>query len=137
MKEFFTILFFGKLILLTPNPVTIDDSFELMLDDSIVAINRGANLQIDVSSMIKVATISETRQAVSSRFPNGCVWAVLHSASGEIALENIGPSVSEDTVRMILFSESGIPVDTDFSRIEIHSCVTMTDVDIYWKNHTK
>lgn len=137
MKEFFAILFFGKLVLLTPNPVTIDNSYELMLDEPIVAISRGANLQIDVSGMIKVTTIRETRQAVSSRFPDGCVRATLHGASGEVALRDIGPGVSTDTVRMILSSDSGIPVDTDFSRIEILSCVKMTDVLIYWKNHTK
>ena len=137
MKELFAILFFGKTVLLTPNPVSIDGRFELMLDEPITAVTGGASLQIDVSSTIQVTTISETRQTVSSRFPDGCLSAVLFGANGEVILQDNGTSISNRDVRITLASVSGVPVGDEFSRIEVQSCLELTDVEIYWKNHKK
>lgn len=137
MKEFFTILFFGKVLLLTPNPVSVVDQFELTLDEPIAAITSGANVQIDVSSMFELTGITETRQTVSSRFPDGCLNAVLHGANSEVSLRNMGILVSNNSIRISLSANSGVPTDSEFSRITISSCVKMTDVEIYWANHKK
>lgn len=137
MKEFFAILFFGKVVLLTPNPVTIDDYIDLDLDDPIVAVTTGAALEIDVSSMIVVADISATRGALRSRFPEDCLRATLHSSDSQVVLSRIGPLISDDRALISLSSDSGVPLRTEFSHIELASCVRMTDVEIYWKNHTK
>lgn len=137
MKEFFTILFYGKVILLTPNPVNVENQLDVMLDEPIVAVTSGASVQIDVSSMIEVTNVIETRQAVSSRFPDECLSGALHGANIEVALQDMGTAISSDSVQLILSSDSGVPIGTEFSRIVIFSCVNMTNVEIYWRNYKK
>ncbi len=137
MKEFFAILFFGKVVLLTPNPVTVDDHIDLDLDDPIVAVTTGAGLEIDVSSMIVVTDILATRRALRSRFPEDCLRATLFSSDSQVVLSRMGSLISDDSALISLSSDSGVPLKTEFSRIELDSCVRMTDVEIYWKNYKK
>lgn len=135
MKEFFTILFFGKVVLLTPQPVTFEDHLEIVLNEPIAAVTRGASLQVEVTSMIEVTGVIETREAVDDRFPEDCVRAILHGSDSQVELWRMGTRVSNDRVQIGLYSDSGVPIDTEFSRIEVFSCAQMTDVDVYWSNH--
>ena len=137
MKEFFTVLFFGNVVLLTPQPVTFEDHLNIELDEPIMAITNGAGLQVDVTSMIEVTGVIETRHAVDARFPDGCVRAVLHSSNFQIVLQRMGTRVSKDRVQIGLYSDSGIPIEAEFSRIEVFSCEQMTEVNVYWSNHKK
>jgi len=137
MKEFFTILFYVKVFLLTPEPINIEEQIDLSLRQPVVAITSGAEIRIDVSSMFEVKGISETRQNVSARYPDGCLTAVLHGKNVEVPFQDEGIQVSNDTVRISLSASSGVLIDIEFSRVSITSCATMTGVEIYWANHRK
>ncbi len=137
MREFFAILFFGKWVLLTPNPVSVEGHLELSLEDPIVAVTSGASVRIDVSNLVSGSSISEIKQSFDSIFPESCVSAVLQGPDGPVALSRTSSLLSNDQTLLSLSSDTGVPTKTEFSRIELTSCVELKDVNIYWANYKK
>ena len=122
MKEFivfFKILFFSKVVLLTPVPVSIskDIPFTLILEKPISAINRGASIEIDITSMIGSGlNIAEVRHKVRQQFPDGSIVATLSGLNGgDIVLYNVGESISKDKVNLLL--SGSVPADIEWTKV--------------------
>jgi len=142
MKEFFLILFFGKSVLLTPMPVTLEDEVALVPKEPLSAITIGANLEIDVTHIIKWAQeeegILEFRDRVRKRFPPQSIKARLIQKTGnEITLSYDGlMQFNNKSTLLSLYGEKGVPIDREFYKVIITSNIKINDVLVHWKNHT-
>jgi hypothetical protein len=139
MKEFFIILFFGKAVLLTPDPVSFVGVTHLSPDEPLVAVTSGASLQLDISNMIDAIGIKETgilesTTILEKRFPEDCVKAVLYGDGITVVLDERAFLLSNDGARLALYSKTGVPTKTKFRKTTVTSCSEVTDVKIYWKN---
>ena len=138
MKESLSILFFGKVFLLTPNPVTFERSFELVLDEPVSAVNGGASLRIDVTRQVGAFSgVVQAMRAADGEFPDGCLTGTLYGEDGDLELRQKGSSVSEDSIHLILAPESSVPVGVEYRQISITSCKRMVEVQMYWRNYAK
>ena len=141
MKEFFLILFYSKVVLLTPAPVDVLGQMEIAPAEPLEAITRGANIQIDVSSYtgglsLKNTGIVELRQAVRNKIPEGSVTATLYSAQGhKIELHDSGISLGPEDARLIFHAASGVPTDVASNRVVIASRVGLKGVKVFWQNY--
>jgi len=143
MIEFFTILFFGKTILLTPSEIDIDVGnvvYELPLDEPLVAVSGGASIQIDVTNMLKLdesMTVRQFREVATIRFRGSAILANLIAESATIRLDFDGAtSVDENSVRIILEADD-IPLDLEFNRLTLETSVPLRQVSVFWKNYSK
>ena len=55
MIEFLRLLFFSNILLVTPQPIELRGEVELKPLAPLVAINEGASIWIDVSSMVNLS----------------------------------------------------------------------------------
>ena len=78
--DLFRILFFAKTTLLTPNPVDIHGRLDLNLPEPLEAITSGAELEIDVTSIISMSRgedILAVRKKIVDKFSNSSIQAHL------------------------------------------------------------
>ena len=139
---FIKILFLGKAVLLTLEPVSIDEQLLLELDNSVSAITTGATLRINVSSMFDEIGIQKlgyikSLKTLNDYFSQGSVTTELLSEDENITikLDIMSFSLTNDGADLVLSSSEGIPVDVEFNRIHIMTKVPLYDVTITWKNH--
>lgn len=142
MKEFFLILFFSKIVLLTPKPIDFLGDYVIELDSPISAITSGASIEIDVSSMItwgEDESILDFRERLNELFPKGKISAHLkNDANNEILLAYTGAHVvNKNKVVLSLYNDKGVPLDIDYNYLTIKSSIELENVLIYWKNHKK
>ena len=140
MKELFLIVFFGKVILLTPNPIDIDRSIELFLDKPITAITSGASILIDISSMVsdkeRESARNSDKELIAMFPPESIVAKLIGNDDYEVMLKfNGGFQVGNDTIELILHAESGIPAGIEFNKVHIQSTIELSSVKVFWKNY--
>lgn len=140
MKEFFVILFFGRAVALTPDPISFSGTLSLTPDDPLVAVNAGASLRIDLSTTVdgvglKAAGIKESMARLENRFPEDCVEAVLYSKDSQVHLKQ-GFGLYDYAAILILRAAAGVPTDTEYEKVEISSCTDLEDVEVTWQNYT-
>jgi hypothetical protein len=78
MIEFLRLLFFSNILLVTPQPIELRGEVELKPLAPLVAINEGASIWIDVSSMVKrrrEETALDLDLRVKELFPDGAIEA--------------------------------------------------------------
>jgi hypothetical protein len=144
MIEFFKILFFSKLVLLTPGFVDIDNSadyFALNLNEPISAINSGASVQIDVTRMIQFddkPDVIEIQKRADALFSDEVIEVVLVETDKThvLSLKNGGASVNANSAILSL-SGQDIPTGVDFKELKITSSIKLEKIKIYWKNFKK
>lgn len=142
MIEFLKILFLAKVIVLTPEPITINEQIVIELKSPIKAITSGANIEIDVSHLSKEAGIKEvgiieSRKLLGDLLPEGSVKAKLLSENKTVILNHMNFALSNNEAKLILSSNSGVPVDTEFNGVEIVTGIPLNKVKVVWKNHKK
>ena len=113
--------------------------YELLLEENLTAITSGASLQIDISNFakgvnIKEKGIVESRELLKEMIPKGSVNAILYSKGKEIPLSDDSFALSNDGAMLVLSSNSGVPVDMEFDKVEIASQIELKGVQVYWKN---
>ncbi len=140
MKTFFILLFFSKVILLTPDPIILDGVVTFVPEKPLTAITTGASIQIDISSIIikdKIEGIEEFRQRVKNKFPPHAIEAKLIQKNGdELLLSHTGGCLfNHESTRLSLYPESGVPTDMEFVKVVVKSKIKMEGVTIHWKNH--
>lgn len=143
MIEFFTVLFFGKTILLTPNEIDVDvpnGVYEVPLIDPLIAISDGASIQIDVTKMLKFEendSVRQLRDVTSKRFKDTIIAANLMGKSDTILLTfKGGTSIDKNSVRIILEAEN-MPLDVEFDQLILETSIPLQQVRVFWKNHSK
>jgi len=144
MVTFFKILFLAKAVLLTPEPIVIDEKLLLTLDDSVSAITTGASLRIDVSNMFEEIGIQkrgyiESLEILNDYFPQDSVTTDLLSEEKDVVvnLDVISFALTNDGATIDLSSSVGVPVGVEFDSIRIVTKVRLNDVMITWKNFSK
>jgi hypothetical protein len=140
--EFFKILFFSKVLLLTPNPINITNKVEISPAEPLKAITAGASLQLDVSGIfapIKGEDIHKVNQEILEKFPSGTIHAKLITEDEKlVTLEYLGHySYAEKNLRLILERSPGVPTNIKFNKVLIESDISLKDVKIFWKNFSE
>lgn len=141
MKEFFLTLFFSKFILITPNPVDLDIGVTLIkLKEPLEAITPGASIQIDVTSILKLEAsdgVMEAKEKANQLLPRGALSASIGSQDSlKTTLYYDGNILySNGQVLVSLHNKDGVPVDLEFTSLEINCTVKLTQVEIYWRNY--
>jgi hypothetical protein len=140
VKEFLLILFFSKMVLLTPDPVDLYGEKDIYPKDLLTAITSGASVEVDVTDFmggidIKKIGIVESRKLLEEKIPEGSVKCVLYSSTGEkIYLDDTGYALSNNAARLTLSASSGVPTNIKFNKVVITSRINLKGVKVYWKN---
>jgi len=134
MKNLFLIIFFGKLILLTNSPISINTSWhDVYFSEPVNAITSGASILIDVSKLIPP---ENGLAALRGQFPTGTVEAILYTDSGkELLLAHKGYYWSKKECMLALYRQGGMPTDLKFTRLKIKSSIPLNNVKVLWKNY--
>lgn len=142
MKTLIIILLFGKTILLTPNPISIDnDAIVLKLSEPISAITKGASIQIEVTSMLSsydVSDVIEAQGVVKELFPEGTISASLNNDDDDKVVLSYDGGIlyNRKHTRLSLYSDD-MPTKIKWDNVTIRSEVELIDVLVLWRNHTK
>jgi hypothetical protein len=140
MLEFLRILFFGHVVLITPQPVDLYGTVEFSLEEPVAAITTGATLEVDVSSMIakpREEPIAAFRQRVDAMFARGAIEATLFGANDvSVHMQYNGNHAYSDTgVTLLLESADDVPTGVEFTRLEVSSQMTLKSVTLSWRNY--
>ncbi|MGS0680682.1 hypothetical protein ACVBIL_05945 [Shewanella sp. 125m-7] len=146
MFDFFLMLFFSKMILLTPDYVNInpgDYEFVIELNEPLSAITTGANVQVDVTESLpsfSEGDLIEVRGWISEMFPADSIEVTLRTESNrEVKLNYTGnSSIGGGEARLLLFNANGeLARGLKFNKLTISTNVKLERVKVYWKNHWK
>lgn len=139
MKTFFVILFFGKTLLLTGQPVTVGNGHLLVpLDEPISAVTNGAVLFVDITNMfpyLENGKISEIREEVGDKLKGETISATLKGDETNNNLTyNGGISIGKGKILISLVSDENI-MGKSWDEIEIKSSIDLVNVSLLWKNY--
>lgn len=128
MLSYIKCLFFASTISVTPEPVVLDGV--LTINKPLEVLNSGAYLSLDVTSMVKEASVLKL-------FPAHSISAIISNNDNiDIRLVyNGGYSVnSEKRIFLLLQPERLIEERGKFNKLEIVSNRKITDLSVYWSN---
>ncbi|WP_440903380.1 hypothetical protein ACMZOO_10965 [Catenovulum sp. SX2] len=139
MIEFLKILFLSKFVLLTPDPVTIQEQYTFTLKEPISAMNYHARLSIDVTGMlndIKGTGIINELDILESRFPQGSVIVYLKESNtgAKLTLNELSYSTSSDSLELSVKYPKDAELDRNYDTVTIYSKVLLEDVLVGWAN---
>lgn len=142
MIELIKIFFLAKVVLLTASPVTFDDEYTLLPEQSIKAVNARAHIIIDVTTMIPGGTsndINENFNLLSEYFPAESILVSLDSTTLDttILLSHVSYALNTEQLLVYVMSESGVPENLAFDKVTVKTKIPLSDVKIYWRNHMK
>lgn len=134
MKELFLILFFSKLIVLTPTPIQLtNDWFEIIPPSPLKAITGGAGIYIDVTAVVSKHADDEDLERMFP--PNSIIVKLIDKKGNEFLMANRHSySTSEEGIEIILFNDSPTPTDKKFTKVLIKSEKTITAAKVIWRN---
>ena len=137
MWELVLILFFGKMVALTPEPITLQvAAAEFTPEAPLRAITSGAHLRVDVSKTVAAQDVESARKQADLKFPAGCVRATLLTRGGiSYPLNAQGVSYAPNSIELTLSAEDGLPTDVDFARVRVSSCAQVEGAHVRWRNH--
>ena len=147
---FLKIVFLGKTILLTPEPVELDENWlELNLNSPVSVVTGGASLLVQIppsdSLIISAKKIAKGNvfETLEQLLPENNFQAILHTVSGvQIALDQRSFTISdfsltaEDSLRIKLTGDAPLSESDEIKRISVKSLRHFTTVKIFWKNFT-
>lgn len=143
MKDLFLILLFSKTLLLTPEPINITGSYELSPNEPLSAITEGANLAIDVSSIIKPhknEDIDVFHNRLFTKFPENSIKAILtnkNNKKDEVILtfkRAHSTGQNNNKIEIYLYADQGMPKNHEYDTLKIVSEVELKNVLISWAN---
>ncbi len=139
MLELLKLIFFTKVLLLTPDPISFEVEQTILIQEPISAINNRGHIEVDVTLMMPGALQGKPNKELnllSEKFPEGCMTAKLvNSKTGdEVFLSRVSHATNEDQLLVYIMSESGVPTDMEFDEIHIQTLVPLNEVSVYWKN---
>ena len=139
MIEFIKILFLAKVIVLTPEPVTIEDQLSIDAQSPIKAITTGASIRIDISEQVRFnignKDMFESYDFMKKNFPSGSVRVELHSKDQIVVLDRISYFSGKEKLGLNVSSKTGVPTDLEFTRIVINTSVSLKNTVVSWKNY--
>jgi len=139
MIEFIKILFLAKVIVLTPEPVNIEEKLILNVKPAIKAITTGASIEIDVSEQgqesINDSDMFKYFEFMEEKFPDGSVRIELQNDDQLVVLKKVAYSYSEGKAKLNISSVNGVPKGVAFDRVIINTDSLLKNVIVAWKNY--
>lgn len=140
--ELLWILIFGNFVSLTDEPLNLSAGINhLSLQKPISAINTGATLEVDITSMVPTEATEKlllATQWVDDNIPSGCLSAVLAGGHSTPVFGFEGHTAyRKGSVKLILTGPNDLPLRQDFSELTLSTCMALPGALIYWRNHGK
>ena len=139
MFEFLRALIFGQVVALSPAPASIGaEPITFTAAAPIEALNAGAHLSINVSSVVPITELMETMRRTEELFPKGCIEALGVKLNGETTLlKNQSVAFSGSGAYVQLAQEGGANAKVKFSGIRVASCRPIPGASVEWANYGK
>lgn len=121
-------------MVLTPVPIDLRNEWlEFIPKKPLMAVTGGAALYLDLTK--NVGDIWDTNSH-DKKFPRGTIQAELIPENGKpLMLANeSGYSISDNTVSVMITSNSEIPTKIKFTKVRLRSTVPLKSVKLTWKN---
>lgn len=141
--EWLWVLVFGSFVTLTDEPVDLSVGINhIPLRKPISALNSGARMYVDVTSMVPaeaLASVFSARQWVEDNVPVHCLSAVLDDdrlAPVELEFEGHS-SYGQGSLWLNLAASNDLPLRQGYSELAVSSCMPLPGVLLYWRNHGK
>lgn len=134
MKTLLLILFFGKWVLLTPEPVDLTEKWiELTPKKPISAITGGAAIHVDVTQEIGYVPDFGKLKII---IPPHTVTAELIPETGPpISITNTSYTYSDKEVALIVDGAGSMPTDIKFKKVRIRSSRHIKRASVTWRNY--
>lgn len=138
---FLKILLFSAVISITGGKRDFSPGrYQLDFHKPLVAINGGASMYVDVSSMSPVGSLA-LRREWADHFPLNSITVLLFSSksSGEPVRLTYqgGISYTGNSLFLILSSDKDVPQNLEYVSAEFTTAVNLTSVELFWKNYGK
>lgn len=144
MRELIIAILFAKEIMLTPFPVTILKSVDIVPIYPVSAISHGAGLRIDVTSMLSDSEKKDLfyywlNSKFEKKFPRHSISARLIQDNGKVTfLDYDGQAaITNHKILLIVDNPSNVPTGVKFTRITVRTDIPLDRVAVYWKNYSK
>lgn len=140
MWQLIKALFLGGTTLITPNPIEIGDKWiTLTPKETLTAINSGATLDIDVTTVLPSSINAVDRLSQGQiLFPTGCAQAQLITGGGKtVSLRTTGVAASNTQTFLLLSADAGLTTDMDFSTIRLRADCGVKSTFVYSSNFSK
>ena len=139
MLELFRALVFGQVITLSPGLADLGDiAVRFVAAKPIEALNAGARLSVNVSSVVAVSDSLDTMRRTEEVFPKGCIQATGIQPNGnEIQLKSQTVAWSSTGAYVVLAQEGGANTSVEFTAINVTSCRPVPKASAEWANYGK
>lgn len=143
MKEYLLILLFGKTVILTPEPITLNDENLIFSEEKLDVLTSGANLSIDITHFLESKNIDirndffvDDFKEIEKILPSGTFSVEISNESTSYKLNRKGYSYKENEIKLIFYNSS-LPEGFKFHSLEIATKVQLENVLIFWQNYSK
>jgi hypothetical protein len=139
MFELLRALLFGQVVTLSPATVALgQEPVAFTATEPIKALNAGARLSINVSSVVLVAESMDTMRRIEEAFPQGCIRASGLQANGtETQLGSQAIAWSPAGAYVVLAQAGGASTKVTFTSIKVSSCRPVPRASAEWANYGK
>ena len=139
IAELGRVLAFGRSVQLSPVPTAVGpEATVFTAEGELSALNSGAKLLIDVSSVVPKSDVWGMFKAIEAAFPLGCIEAIAVSSDGsEIHLTHQSSSISDSSRYVSLAQEGGANTKLEFTAVRLTSCREVPSASVEWVNYGK
>lgn len=142
MFELLKIIFFSKVILLNNQPISFIGEEHIELKESISAINKGAHVNVIVTSMMlkyrgldNIALLDKLEDV----FPKGSMTICLENkhSPNKVCLDSISYAVNSDKMIVSFSTTKDKVLKGEYHKVLINSKITLENIYFEWVNHSK
>jgi len=106
--------------------------------ETLVALNDGAYVTIDVSNVVPVTDVIETNSRTEAAFPAGCIRAAgVRPDGSSTKLTRQAVATSSTAAYVILRQEGSENRKVGFTSIVISTCRPIPNASVTWHNSSK
>ena len=136
MKEFFTLLFFYKDVVLTPVPINIDSKcLDIVPKEPLTVLTAGAALDIEISRQVKGRLWFDD---VDREFPRDTIVATLRRVQGDaVTATNRSSALGDKFFRLEVAPKEQFRKGDKFSAIRLCATKSIPNVKVIWRNASK
>lgn len=139
MLELLRALIFGQVVTLAPAAVALgEEPIVLRAEAPLEALNAGARLSINVSSVVQGNSSLDAMRRTEESFPRGCIRAFGLQARGEeVPLDKQWVAWSPAGPFVVLAEEGGANTKNKFIGVRVSSCRPVPGATAEWANYSK
>jgi hypothetical protein len=139
MLELLRALIFGQVVTLSPTGVALgEEPIVFKAQSSLEALNAGARLSINVSSVVQGSNSLDAMRRTEESFQPGCIRAFgLQASGGEVQLARQSVAWSPAGPFVVLAQEGGASTKNKFVGVRVSSCRPVPEATAEWANYGK